>query len=97
MAEPIKKQHSFTIGKKADGTNVYMIDGSEVADKATWANLRQKMNDVSSQALKDVESEADSAMSNAEKDFDEKFKAKGGKVKAGKISTHKKSKSAPNW
>jgi len=87
-----KKPHEFTVGKKADGTTVYMIDGSEVPDKTTWANLRQKNADVASQTMDEVNSEADSAMSNSEKSFDDIFKAKGGK-----ISTHKRNKSAPSW
>lgn len=91
MAE-IKKKHEFTVGKKADGSPAYMIDGSEVPDKTTWANLRQKSMDVGTQTMDAVNSEADAEMSNSEKSFDDIFKAKGGK-----ISTHKRNKSAPSW
>ena len=93
----IKKPHEFTVGKKADGTTVYMIDGSEVPDKTTWANLRQKNADVASQTMDEVDQEANAAMGNSEKSFDDIFKAKGGKVTSTKMSTHSKNPKHPNW
>jgi hypothetical protein len=98
MAEPTKK-HNFSVGKKADGSTAYLIDGSEVPDKTTWANLRQKSMDAGTQSMDAVEQEADAAMSSSgNSELDSMFsKAKGGRIKAGKISTHKKSKSAPSW
>jgi len=94
-----KKPHEFTVGEKADGTRVYMIDGAVVPDKTTWANLRQKNADVSSQTMDEVEKEADTAMSNSgNSELDSMFsKAKGGKVKKSKVTTHHKNHKHPAW
>jgi hypothetical protein len=95
----IRKNHEFTVGKKADGTTVYMIDGSEVPDKTTWANLRQKSMDVGSQTMDAVDQEANAAMNNSgNSELDSMFsKAKGGKVTSTKMSTHSKNPKHPNW
>ena len=94
MADGIKKQHQFTVGKKADGSTGYYIDGSEVGDKSAWANLRQKSMDVAGQTMDAVDADANATMGDSEKSFDEIFKAKGGKAKK---SLAPKKKLHPNW
>lgn len=97
--------YTFKTGKKPDGSIGYYVNGTELQDKEAYDRIKQKADQIGTQAMNDVSNEADASMKASEDAFDKSasadddiFKrAKGGKVTSTKMSTHSKNPKHPNW
>jgi hypothetical protein len=96
--------YTFKTSKKPDGSIGYYVNGTELQDKAAYDRIKQKADQIGTQAMNDVNDESGTSMKASEDAFDKAasadddiFKrAKGGKVKAKKTAPAKK-KLHPNW
>ena len=98
-----KQGADFKVVKKADGSLGYYVNNTEVQDKNAYDRLQQRTNQAADQDMKNAEAKftaptSSSGDSESMSELDSMFsRAKGGKVKKSKVSTHHKNHKHPAW
>ena len=99
----IMPNYKFQTVKKSDGSLGYYVNGTELQDKEAYDRIQQKVNQTADKQMQDVESDFDNATktsgnNESSSELDNMFsRAKGGKVKKSKVSTHHKNHKHPAW